>query len=571
MSSSVQVIADSLRRARGPRAAQDKPLGLGDTHSARPHRQGGVGTRIQGGIIDDDDQNVLTRGEKWYGSPDSIGISRRMVDDAHVAQSLAIKRAPLVAATWDFEPASQAPIDLEVADFCRMAFFERSNWGKFIGDATLYMRDGFSLIEETDGAQPIPQERFPLHKGRGVGIIPTGFYRLPAWTVDRWSQRKDNPSQLESVEQWILGSDDEEGRRQSVDASRLIRFTQDQEGADFAGNPYLRRVFGPWKIKQTLMIVDAIRHERYGVDVPTLTLPEGATQEDFDVAEAILLELRAYEKGYLALPYGNVFSWTGGSSEGTKIGDAIERQNRDIAFNMGGGFMLLGLSSPGGGGSYALSQSQTGQYEIQLETDADFIAAVINHGSDGWSIVDRIVGLNYEPEVGRPRLRARNMPTRDWSKILPVFHNLTMSGHITPSAKTESFVRDVLAFPQLEAGVSRTKSAPGLPVEMPGPDEVEIDTVDVDADTDADVGVEVEASADEVAPDDTTPKKEQTIFGYHLQNGVVEINEARKNLNLDAKSYGNQTVPEFLARVRAAAPSSGGNESKKETDDADET
>ena len=48
-------------------------------------------------------------------------------------------------------------------------------------------------------------------------------------------------------------------------------------------------------------------------------------------------------------------------------------------------------------------------------------------------------------------------------------------------------------------------------------------------------------------PDGTTPKEEQTIFGYHLQYGVAKLGDARKNLGLppDAKTD-HMTVPEYL-------------------------
>lgn len=418
----------------------------------RPRRQSGAGTSIYGGIIDDDDQNSDVQGDKWYGTPGSIGISRKMERDPHVSQSLAVKRAPLQAAMWDFEPVSKDPLDIEAADWCNYNFFELNDFDKFMSHATLYMRDGFSLIEPTDDVRPVPESRFPNHPGRGQGVVLTGFHQIPSWTLRYWHQRKDNPSQLKWITQWITGSDGEMSEDKKISARRLLRFTQGQEGANFAGFSYFRRAYGAWKIKQTLLILDAMAHERHGVGTPAMTLPEEAAEEDFDTAEIILSELRAHQKGYLALPFGYSFKWEN-ADVGTAIGEAIERCNRDIAYNMGAGFMLLGLS--GGTGSYALAQSQKGQYEIQLEGDARFIANVVNLGTDGWSLVERLVRLNYGDKPGLPRLVARNMPTRDWSKILPVIHNVTTSGHITPDDGLEDFIRKVLYLPQREPETAR--------------------------------------------------------------------------------------------------------------------
>jgi hypothetical protein len=227
----------------------------------------------------------------------------------------------------------------------------------------------------------------------------------------------------------------------------------------------MRRAYGSWKVKQALLVLSAIRHEKYGVDVPTITLPELAAEEDIDLATEMLSSLRAHEKSFMVLPYGFTFEWKGSTSgTGTIITETIEMMNRDIAYNMGCGFMLLGLT--GKTGSYALAQTQTGQYEIQLESDARFICNTINLGSDGWSIIDRLVKFNYGEKANSPRLIARNMPTRNWASVLPVVHNLTISKHITPSKGTERFIRSVLAIPQLDeesekrAEVARETPAP---------------------------------------------------------------------------------------------------------------
>ena len=452
-----------LDGARRPRelAAATRGDGLDVQMIARPRRQSGAGSQITGGIIDDDDHNLDVHGEKWYGEPGTIGIARKMERDPHVAQSLAIKRAPLQAALWDLDPASKSDLDIEAADYARYVLFECNNFDHVVDIGTLDMRDGFSLVETTDDVKPIPRERFPLHPGGGFGIVTTGFYHIPAWTLKRWHQRKDNPELLKGITQWVIGSDSEKGREQWIPAKRFLRWTRNQDGANFAGFSYLRRSYGAWKIKQTLLILQAIRHERYGVNIPIIKLPEGASKEDFDNAELILSEMRSHEKGYLALPFGYEFDWRGGASGPTNIIETIEQCNRDMAFNMGGGFMLLGLS--GKTGSYALAQSQQGQYEIQLEGDAKFFASGFNHGYDGWCYLERLTRINYGRNAGVPRLIARNMPTRDWTRVLPVIHNITTSDHITPDDKLEDFIRRILYMPARDPTTARQRGN-GVPV-----------------------------------------------------------------------------------------------------------
>ena len=423
---------------------------------ARPHLVGSPGTAIWGGTINDLDPNSKVRGAKWYGSPSVPGVANEMIRDPYVRRSLDSIVDPLLAATWDFEPASKDDTDREAADYCRFAFFDCIRWTGAVRSLLYYLRDGWSLLEATDDVVPIPQARFPKHGGGGQGIALTGLHYRPARTVAHWRQRPDDPERLASVDQYVSGSDVEQGGYRSIDASRLVRATWEQEGADFAGFPVLRSAYPAWRTKRVLMTVEAIRHEREHTGIPTLTLPELDPDEATILqAQTILSELRANEKGYLILPNGYAFNWSTTSGT-TNINETIERCNRDILTNVGGGWQMLGAG--GGNGSYALASTQAGQYEIALEKHARFIADVFNTGLDGWSIVERITRLNYGPDVGIPRLVARNMPTRDWARILPLVHNLTMSGHLTPSEGTEEFIRGVTFMPSLD--VSGVRAMP---------------------------------------------------------------------------------------------------------------
>ena len=441
----------------------------------RPRTTGGAGTLISGGILSDNaEHNSDLEGDKWYGTPSRSGIADKMIRDAHCRMSMEYVSGPLRAASWEFEATGEKPIDKEAAEFCNWAFFRRLSFDKFLREALTYKVYGFSMFEVTDQVEEIPK-RFKKHPGRGLGVVLTGLHHRPAWTTYRWLQSKRNPTQLRGWEQWILGGDGEKPGVRFVNAARLLRFTENQQGATFSGVPTLRSAYGPWKVKLTLQVVEAMSHERMHMGTPTIRLPEGAADEDIDTAAEILGAMRANEKGYLVLPHGFDFKWeTVSKGDGTAISETIERANRDIAYNCRAGFMMLGLT--GATGSYALATSQQGQFEIGLEADARFIADTINQGSDGWSPVERLVRMNYGEKVEIPRLVVRNMPTRDWSKVLPVVHNLSVSKLITPDDVTEQFIRDVLRLPARDPETERVSAAPAgklMPEEEEEPEEPE--------------------------------------------------------------------------------------------------
>ena len=439
----------------------------------RPQIRGGAGSNIRAGFLDDLDQNSDLHGDKWYGTPTQVGIAEKMIrSDAHVRKSIEYVSGPLRAAHWSFEPAGSTDLDREVADFCRWAFFENINWDLALQHILKFKVYGFSLLEMTDDVKGIPATRFPNHPGGDQGVVITGLHHRPSWTLYQWHQSSQNPENIDAITQWIIGSDGEKAGFRRVPASRLIRFTDHQDGANFAGIASLRSAYGPWKMKLAFQIIESIRHEKCGVGVPTIRLPDGAVDEDIDAAQSILAELRAHSKGYLILPSGYDFTWeTISSGDGTAINESIERCNRDIAVNVGAGFMLLGLT--GKTGSFALATSQQGQFEIGLEGDARFIADVFNSGADGWSPIERIVRMNYGSDVRLPRMVVHQLPTRDWSKILPVVHNLTMSGVLTADDVTEGFVRQVLRMPPRDPTTARQAMNGADPEDMETEDEGE--------------------------------------------------------------------------------------------------
>lgn len=410
---------------------------------------------VWSGRIDDLDQNRELRNEGWYGTPHKLGTAGQMMRDSHVRQSVAAIRDPLEGAHWDFEAASKEPIDLEVAAFCRWVFFDRLSWSRTLQRLTNYVRDGFSLLEPIEEVVALPRGRFPLHPGHTLGVALSDLEERPAWSVHQWEQRAGKATQLDGIVQWIPGGDGEASGFPMVPADQLLRFTWDQEGANYAGFAPLRPAFGPWKVKSLLQIVDAIRHEREGAGVPRMRLPEKPAEGDAEQAEKILTDMRANAKGYIILPFGFEFAWETTKGISTGIGEAIERCNRDIAFNTGTAWMLLGGA---GNGSWALASEQRGQYALSLEKHARFVETGFNFGADGWSVVAHLVRLNYGHRVAVPRLVARNMPTRDWSKILPVVYQLGLAGFLRGDDTTESFIRQVLYMPPADPDTTRVRA-----------------------------------------------------------------------------------------------------------------
>lgn len=410
---------------------------------------GGAGTQITGGAIYDLDLSPEVRGQKWYGTPYKLGIGQQMLRDGHVRSAVNALMDPIRTADWGVLPAGKEPVDLEVAKFVEHCLFDRClNFDDMCRLLLGYLPDGFSWIELTEDIAPISKKAFPLHPGNGKAFIYSGAYDRPANTTDGFIQDPKRPHALKAIRQRLPGSDGEDSRTVDVPSDRFVRITWDQTGANFAGLAPLRSAYGPWKIKQLLTVIDAIRHERQGMGTPAVKCPQGATDEQQDQAEEIAYSISANERGYVTLPFGYELVWiSGGESTGMDI--AIERCNRDIAFNLGSGFQLLGLqnNSPG---SHALASTQEGQLKLRIEVHAGTVQNALNKGSDGWSMVERLVRNNYGPDVAAPKIVPRNLPTRNWAALMPVVKDLVAQGIITSDGTLEDFVRTVLKLPRKE-------------------------------------------------------------------------------------------------------------------------
>lgn len=114
----------------------------------------------------------------------------------------------------------------------------------------------------------------------------------------------DEHGRLHSIMQRGGGIDNDYGEVE-IPLSALVPYVWEREGSAWVGRSLLRSMYGPWLVKQRLIRIDAIKHERNGMGVPLTrqTIPEvnpGAQREALALAQSI----RAGEVAGASLPYG---------------------------------------------------------------------------------------------------------------------------------------------------------------------------------------------------------------------------------------------------------------------------
>lgn len=433
----------------------------------RTRPTGGVGTRISAGFLEDVEQNAEIRGEKWHGRPGVLGFAGKMDADPHVRKSADYILHPIAAAKWVFQPESSDPLDIEVARFATHVFFERLPWEQIVRRVgKSYFKHGFALEEMTDAIGAVSRDRFPNHPRPEAALLPSGFHHRPAWSVYRWHQSKTNPAHVESIQQYIPGSDGEQAGFPHISADRLVRWTWDQDGADFEGRAIYRSAYGAWKSKMILRKLYLQASEKHAVGQWVGETGPDPAIEDIDAFEESLADIRSRPDGYLVLPNGWKADPKSGSP-GMDLLPGIEKCDTDIAINVGSGYMRLGLT--GNSGSHALGSTQQGHHHLEVDGHARFIASALYHGSDGWSPVERIIRANYGHDVAIPRPVAVNLPTRNWREVAKTYGALKAQGAIRADGKTEDAIRESLGLPPHDPeSAYALNSAPMSPKEALG-------------------------------------------------------------------------------------------------------
>ena len=406
---------------RGPAPTASVPRGL-------------PGTPIFGGFLRDfGEYNPQVEGLA------AIRVYEKMRrSDAQVAATLLACELPIRAAHWDVLPASDDPLDREIAHFVRdnllggLEYVSPSGvkttqcWDDVLRNALLMLPFGAAAHEEV---YAVDGERLRL--ARLAPRLPITFYR---WLMDvdgetlvalnQYGYRNGN---FESVE---------------IPADRLAIFTFNQEGANFFGRSMLRPAYMHWYIKHQLYRIDAIAGERNGLGVPTIEQGPGSSKEDREAAEKWVTQLAAHEKTGVSLPNGWKFALKGVEGNVRDLYNSIQHHNIEISRTALAFFMNLGLGARSSG-NRSLGESQSDFFFLAVQATADHLARTLSS-----TAVKRLVDFNWGPQPRYPVLTVSNLRARSFDQVLDTLARLAQTGIVTPSPELAQYITRELGLPQ---------------------------------------------------------------------------------------------------------------------------
>jgi phage gp29-like protein len=386
------------------------------------------GTLIYNGIITGEDYNRDMTGVLGNRK---FEIMRR--SDSTIRGALQVVKLPVLSTTWKVEPVQEAdgtttPVAQEKADFINYQLFNaKVKFDDFMRQALSCLDFGHSIFEKTYGATEFN------------GKFRIGIDKLASRkqvTIYAWETVDGQPGITQ-----FAGS-----KKASIVREKLIYFTNDLEGENWAGTSLLRYVYKDWDIKDKLTLVNAMALEKLGVGVPVLSERENMTANETDKlnAQSALASMRANQKAYLEVPSTMTIEML--DLKGHTTRDVIPTLNYHDGRIMKAflaGFLEIGGSS--GSGSQSLSKDLTSLFMKSEEALAKMMANAIND-----DLIKQLCDLNYsDMSEGYPKLVYGQLADDDTSTLATALGTMATAGLITPDAEVENHLRETYRLPRM--------------------------------------------------------------------------------------------------------------------------
>lgn len=198
----------------------------------------------------------------------------------------------------------------------------------------------------------------------------------PRWpgTIDKINVAADGG--LESIEQRAYAGEMTQRERTKIPVSQLVAYIFDDIGSQWVGTSIFRPAYKHWKIKDELLRKEVSTLDRNGMGVPVYEGSELSLDPDADLdrGQEIAENLRSGEFAAASIPAGAKLQLLGVSGQLVSPRQAIEYHDAQIANVVLANFLNL----EGGGGSYALADTQSNFFSQSEQTVAEWVCDVAN-------------------------------------------------------------------------------------------------------------------------------------------------------------------------------------------------
>jgi hypothetical protein len=242
---------------------------------------------------------------------------------------------------------------------------------------------------------------------------------------------------IQNVSNGTLGM----GLLPEIPIDRLVGYVWEQEGANWAGRSWLRDIYKNWVVKDRLIRIDAVNHERAG-GVPYIEAHPGATYDEIKQLNEMAKGFRIGDTSGGAVPSGAKLSVAKGTN--SSVVDSIKYHDEAMARRFMLMVMQLGSTNTG---SRALGSTFIDFWAHGLAAIAQWFADTFNEhvieDDVDWNFgedVDQvpILGYEYDPEF-----------------VATDLANMVKSQALVMDDELEAYVRKEMGLPDKDPATAR--------------------------------------------------------------------------------------------------------------------
>jgi len=231
-----------------------------------------------------------------------------------------------------------------------------------------------------------------------------------------------------------------------IPVQNLVFYVLDKEGADWSGRSLFREAYKNWKIKDTLITLDAQIAERNGMGIPVVTYTEGMQ----DVALKVAQDLRAGSTAGIAVPPGVTVQIMGVQGSTVDLLPKIKYHDQEISRKALAMFLDLGQDK----GARSLGDTFVALFIKSLQAVADLIAETATE-----HVIRDLVEFNFGPDEPYPVLTPGDLASNE--PVSPeTLKLLVNAGLVTADGPLQTRMRERYGLPAAEAKAASAGMSP---------------------------------------------------------------------------------------------------------------
>lgn len=383
---------------------------------------GRSGVLVMNGLIINEEYNRDLTGQAGAKKYDEMRRS-----DSSIQAALKALKLPLLAANYHVKKNEGDPESLAVEkqEFIHKNLFVNLDFSNSYREMLTCLEQGYSVFEKT----------FEFGEKGRVEIAKFGFRKQSS--IYRWQMGNGQPG----IQQYLLS-----GGFRDIPDYKLTLFSPEKEGDNYAGISVLRSCYKDWYMKDLLVKINAMSHERHGIGTPKITVKGQVSPDEQIAMREAARNMRAGDEAYIETTENidfEILDMKANSRE--PILPSIEFHTKQIFQSILAQFLQLSQSAGGGGsGSRALSEDMSKLFMHSLEYLADYMCNVITN-----DLIKDLIELNWGKGANYPTLEHEQIGDDNISFLGDAYSKIANAGGITNTVETEQYLRTMLGLPVL--------------------------------------------------------------------------------------------------------------------------